>query len=67
MDVVALQELLPQPEVPVHAVIMAGGFGKRLRPLTEDVPKPMLHVNGRPLLEGIVPSDSGSRASGRSM
>jgi dTDP-glucose pyrophosphorylase/CBS domain-containing protein len=54
VDVVALQELLPQPEVPVHAVIMAGGFGKRLRPLTEDVPKPMLHVNGRPLLEGIV-------------
>lgn len=33
------------------AVIMAGGFGTRLRPLTEDTPKPMLQVNGRPMLE----------------
>ena len=30
---------------------MAGGYGKRLMPLTESVPKPMLPVNGRPLLE----------------
>ncbi|ODP31258.1 nucleotidyltransferase family protein [Pandoraea sp. ISTKB] len=33
------------------AVVMAGGFGKRLRPFTEDTPKPMLQVNGRPMLE----------------
>ena len=33
---------------------MAGGFGKRLLPFTEDLPKPMLHVDGRPLLERIV-------------
>jgi dTDP-glucose pyrophosphorylase len=33
------------------AVIMAGGFGKRLRPLTEDLPKPMLPIGDRPLLE----------------
>jgi dTDP-glucose pyrophosphorylase len=33
------------------AVVMAGGFGMRLRPLTEDTPKPMLQVNGRPMLE----------------
>ncbi|MGF6995089.1 nucleotidyltransferase family protein [Paraburkholderia sp. GAS32] len=33
------------------AVVMAGGFGTRLRPLTEDMPKPMLRVNGRPMLE----------------
>lgn len=32
-------------------VLMAGGEGQRLRPLTEDVPKPMLHVGDRPLLE----------------
>lgn len=54
VDVVTLQELLPQPSAPVHAVIMAGGFGKRLLPFTEDVPKPMLSVDGRPLLERIV-------------
>jgi dTDP-glucose pyrophosphorylase len=32
------------------AVIMAGGFGTRLRPMTEDVPKPLLEVAGRPIL-----------------
>lgn len=33
---------------------MAGGFGKRLRPLTEDTPKPMLKVGNKPLLEIII-------------
>jgi NDP-sugar pyrophosphorylase family protein len=31
--------------------ILAGGFGKRLRPFTEDTPKPMIPVAGKPLLE----------------
>ena len=46
-----LHEILRQHELPVTGVIMAGGYGKRLLPLTENVPKPMLPVNGRPLLE----------------
>ena len=33
------------------AVIMAGGEGTRLRPLTENMPKPMVEINGIPLLE----------------
>ncbi|MEM0368273.1 MAG: nucleotidyltransferase family protein [Desulfurococcaceae archaeon] len=33
------------------AVILAGGFGKRLRPFTEDSPKPMIPIVGKPLLE----------------
>ena len=33
---------------------MAGGLGNRLRPLTNDCPKPMLHVGGKPLLETIL-------------
>ena len=33
------------------AVIMAGGEGMRLRPLTKDMPKPMIDINGIPLLE----------------
>ena len=36
------------------AVIMAGGEGTRLRPLTDAMPKPMLGVAGRPILERIV-------------
>lgn len=37
-----------------RVVLMAGGLGKRLRPLTETVPKPMLPVGGKPLLEQII-------------
>ena len=35
----------------MQAVILAGGLGTRLRPLTESVPKPMVPVRGRPFLE----------------
>lgn len=35
-------------------VLMAGGLGARLRPLTEDCPKPMLKIGGRPILETIL-------------
>jgi len=35
-------------------VIMAGGLGRRLRPLTESCPKPMIPVAGRPMLEHII-------------
>lgn len=38
----------------VEAMIMAGGFGKRLRPLTMDLPKPMLPVGDRPVMEWII-------------
>jgi mannose-1-phosphate guanylyltransferase len=34
-----------------NAIILAGGFGTRLRPLTFDIPKPLLPVGGRPFLE----------------
>ncbi|WP_166355574.1 sugar phosphate nucleotidyltransferase [Phytoactinopolyspora limicola] len=36
------------------AVVMAGGRGRRLSPLSDDTPKPMLTVAGRPILERIV-------------
>jgi len=37
--------------VPVDALIMAGGRGERLRPLTDNLPKPMLKVGEKPILE----------------
>ena len=44
------EEFVPQA-MPLQAVIMAGGFGTRLRPLTDDTPKPMLQIGGKPLME----------------
>lgn len=35
-------------------ILMAGGLGSRLSPLTDDVPKPMLNVGGQPILETIL-------------
>lgn len=37
-----------------QAVILAGGLGTRLRPLTIDRPKPMVEVNGKPFLEHLL-------------
>jgi dTDP-glucose pyrophosphorylase len=37
--------------LPVDALIMAGGEGKRLRPLTEHTPKPLLKVGDKPIIE----------------
>jgi len=43
------------PDVHTNRVIlMVGGLGKRLRPLTNDIPKPMLHVGGKPILHTIL-------------
>lgn len=43
------------PPAPVRqAVILAGGRGTRLRPLTDDRPKPMVEFHGRPFLEYLV-------------
>ena len=49
-----LDEAIAPIDRPNRAVVMAGGRGVRLRPLTETTPKPMLRVAGRPILERIV-------------
>jgi dTDP-glucose pyrophosphorylase len=43
-------------ERPNWVVLMAGGLGTRLRPLTEATPKPMLPVSGKPILQNILES-----------
>ncbi len=35
----------------MQIVILAGGLGTRLKPLTDTIPKPMISINGRPFLE----------------
>jgi dTDP-glucose pyrophosphorylase len=54
VDVVFLDDLLARMPLPASAVIMAGGMGTRLRPLTEETPKPLLRVGGRPLVELLI-------------
>jgi dTDP-glucose pyrophosphorylase len=49
-----LRDVVGAPELPNLAVVMAGGRGTRLGELTSEVPKPMLEVAGRPILERIV-------------
>ncbi|MBL8839602.1 MAG: nucleotidyltransferase family protein [Alphaproteobacteria bacterium] len=49
-----LRDLIGAAPKPNVAVIMAGGKGTRLRPLTDNLPKPMVEVAGRPILERLV-------------
>jgi len=51
LTVTFLNDLVRDHELPLTAVVMAGGFGTRLRPLTDKVPKPMLPLGDRPMLE----------------
>ncbi len=47
-------EITTPPLRPNLMVIMAGGMGTRLRPYTENCPKPLLPVAGKPMLEHII-------------
>jgi mannose-1-phosphate guanylyltransferase len=38
----------------MRAIVLVGGFGTRLRPLTDQVPKPMLPIGHRPMIVGLV-------------
>lgn len=51
VQLLLLQDLLVPPKLSNAVVIMAGGKGTRLRPFTEHCPKPMLLVDGKPMLE----------------
>lgn len=51
---ITLGDILPDEVLPIQAVVMAGGAGSRLRPLTDNLPKPMLPVGDRPLMEIII-------------
>jgi len=54
VEVVYIKELMANQEDPMKAVIMAGGFGTRLKPLTNKLPKPMVPVVNRPMMEHIL-------------
>lgn len=62
-DLLTLGDLVSDRSLPLRAVIMAGGEGRRLYPLTKNTPKPMLQVGKKPLMEIIIRqlSDAGIR------
>ncbi len=39
---------------PTQAIILAGGLGSRLRPITDTIPKPMIDFHGKPFLEYLI-------------
>ena len=55
----ARYELPSEPERNTPVIIMAGGLGARLRPLTNDIPKPLIKVGSKPVLETIVENFAG--------
>lgn len=54
IDLMIMDELVRPSKKEHWIVIMAGGLGTRLSPLTNDCPKPLLNVGGRPLLQTIL-------------
>ena len=56
VDIFSVERLLHPASTTTPVVLMAGGRGQRLYPLTKDVPKPMLPVGDVPLLEIILRS-----------
>ena len=50
----SFEALIDDNEVENPVLIMAGGFGKRMMPLTKDTPKPLLKINDLPILEIII-------------
>ncbi len=54
VDVIGLNDLLGRTNFVNPIVIMAGGRGERLLPMTQNIPKPMIPLSGKPLLEIIL-------------
>lgn len=56
IGLVTLDDLIGAIDRPNWVVLMAGGLGTRLHPLTQNCPKPLLTVGGKPILEIIIES-----------
>ena len=54
VELMFLRDILEEKKNKNPVILMAGGLGTRLRPLTQDCPKPLLKVGGTPLLETIL-------------
>jgi len=54
VDLITLQQLISEKKFNTPVFLMAGGFGKRLQPMTNSMPKPLLSIGKKPILETII-------------
>ena len=54
VDIIFADQTESDKESNNTVILMVGGLGSRLRPLTNDIPKPMLQVGNKPILETII-------------
>jgi len=54
VEVKLIDDLALAPQSDHWVVLMAGGLGSRLKPITDDVPKPLIRVGDRPILETVL-------------
>jgi len=58
INIVTQQSIVEDARHENWVILMAGGKGTRLRPLTNDLPKPLIPIAGRPIIETIIKSFS---------
>ena len=57
VDIIFIEDLFnynSKKKFSINAFIMAGGYGKRLLPITEVLPKPLFPINGQPIISKII-------------